>query len=130
MAKPFGSSIGCGVATRLAARRSPTGLILQSGACSLVPVAQHAYPYLPIGLLMRDRFDVEADAARVRCPSLSIHGDLDRIVPLEHGQALHDALGGEKTWWVVEGAGHNDLVDRAGVTWLERVHAFLEGLPR
>ena len=126
----LGSSLGCGVATRLAVRRPAAGLVLQSGAASLAAVGQQAYPFLPVGLLMKDRFDVAADAARVRCPSLSIHGDRDRDIRLEHGRALHAALGGEKTWWVVEGAGHNDVVDRAGHAWFDRVHAFLEGLPR
>lgn len=126
----LGSSIGCGVATRLAARRPPTGLILQSGAVSLLPVAQRAYPFLPLGLLMRDRFDVADDAARVTCPALSIHGDLDEIVPLEQGRALHEALGGPKQWWVVEGAGHNDVVDRGGRAYLDHVDAFLGALPR
>ena len=126
----LGSSIGCGVATHLAARRPPVGMILQSGAVSLLPVAQHAYPFLPLGLLMQDAFDVSADAAQVVCPSLSIHGELDELIPSEHGRALHDALGGDKAWFVVEGAGHNDVVERGGRAYLERIHAFLESLPQ
>lgn len=126
----LGSSIGCGVATRLAAHRPPAGLVLQSGAPSLLPVAQGAYPFLPLGLLMRDRFDVSEDAARVRCPSLSIHGEVDSLVPVASGRALHALLGGEKAFYLVEGAGHNDVVEVGGVAYLDRVHAFLEGLPR
>ena len=51
-------------------------------------------------------------------------------MPVEHGRALHDALGGPKQWWVVEGAGHNDVVDGGGLAYLDRVDAFLAGLPR
>jgi len=126
----LGSSIGCGVAVALAARRPPAGLVLQSGALSLLPVAQRAYPFLPMGVLMRDRFDVAEAAARVACPSLSFHGDLDEVVPLAAGRALHDALGGPKAFIVVEGAGHNDVVDRGGTPYFERIHTFLEGLGR
>lgn len=122
------SSIGCGVAVGLAARRAAAGLIVQSGAVDLAPVARKAYPFLPMGLLMRDRFDVRTDAASVHAPSLSIHGDEDRIVPLSSGRALHEALGGPKTFWEVAGAGHNDVVGQAGPAWYDRVHAFLTGL--
>lgn len=126
----FGSSIGCGVAVGLASRRPPVGLVLQSGALSLLPVAQHAYPFLPMGLLMRDRFDVSKAAAGITCPSLSIHGDLDETVPLAYGRALHEALRGPRAFLVVEGAGHNDVAQRGGAPYIERVHAFLESLPR
>jgi pimeloyl-ACP methyl ester carboxylesterase len=43
-------------------------------------------------------------AARVRCPSLVVHGDDDRIVPLETAQLLADALGAPLD--VVVGGGH------------------------
>lgn len=124
----LGSSIGCGAAVGLAGRRPPIGLIVQSGAVDLAPVATRAYPFLPMRLLMRDRFDVRTAAASVRSPSLSIHGDQDRIVPLSSGRALHEAFGGPKALWIVEGAGHNDVVEVAGREWYDRVHAFLTGL--
>jgi len=124
----LGSSIGCGVATQLAARRPPAGLVLQSGTISLVPIAQRMYRFLPMGLLLRDPFDLTEVAPRVTCPSLSIHGDLDPIVPVDLGRRLHDALGGPKTWWPVEGAGHNDVVEVAGEAWYDRLDAFLQGL--
>lgn len=125
-----GESIGCGVAVELAARRPPLGLVLQSGTISVARVAQRAYPFLPMGLLLKDRFDVAGTADQVHCPSLSIHGDLDEIVPLELGRALHDALGGPGTWYVIEGAEHNDIVAWGGEAYYARVHAFLEEVSR
>ncbi|MFV1958046.1 MAG: alpha/beta hydrolase [Planctomycetota bacterium] len=122
----LGSSIGSGVATQLAARHPPAGLVLQSGTISLVPIAQRIYRFLPMGLLLRDPFDLSDVAPRVTCPSLSIHGELDTIVPVELGRRLHDALGGPKTWWEVEGAGHNDVVEVGGRAYDERLDAFLE----
>ena len=73
-------------------------------------------------------FTVLSAYAHFTAPSLSIHGDLDRIIPLDLGRRLHDAMGGPKTWYEVEGAGHNDVSIVGGIEYVERVHAFLEGV--
>jgi pimeloyl-ACP methyl ester carboxylesterase/predicted glycosyltransferase len=50
------------------------------------------------------RAEVEALVAGVRCPALVIHGDLDRITPLERGRRVAELTGGELV--VLEGSGH------------------------
>ena len=42
--------------------------------------------------------------SRVRCPVLAIHGDRDRITPLERGRRVAELTGGELV--VLEGSGH------------------------
>lgn len=52
--------------------------------------------------------DRGAQAARVRCPVLVVHGSVDRVSPVEDGRAIAAAAPrGELV--EVEGAGHNDL---------------------
>ena len=48
--------------------------------------------------------DFRAMCARVRCPTLVIHGDHDQIRPVTQGAALADATGGSLV--TLEGAGH------------------------
>ena len=48
--------------------------------------------------------DFGAMCARVRCPTLVIHGDADLIRPHRQGQALAEATGGKLV--TIEGAGH------------------------
>jgi pimeloyl-ACP methyl ester carboxylesterase/predicted glycosyltransferase len=48
--------------------------------------------------------DFRAMCARVRCPTLVIHGDADLIRPHRQGEALADATGGKLV--TIEGAGH------------------------
>jgi fermentation-respiration switch protein FrsA (DUF1100 family) len=117
----YGESLGCGVAA---------GLILQSGADSLVPVARRAYPWLPIGLLLRDRFDATARMRGVACPVLAIHGARDPLIEPARGRALLDAAKGPKEWWLVPDAGHNDVIDVAGDAFFARVDLFLASLAR
>jgi len=53
---------------------------------------------------IRDRDEVAARCARLRCPVLVIHGNEDRIRPLAHGEELARATGGR--FVRMEGAGH------------------------
>jgi len=123
----FGESIGCGVATALAARRPPAALVLQGGASSVAAVAARHYRFLPIGLIVKDRYDAAAAIGTVPCPVLSIHGSDDGIVPIELGRELHDAAKAArfKEWYEIEGAGHNDVAYAGGRAYYTRVHDFL-----
>jgi fermentation-respiration switch protein FrsA (DUF1100 family) len=124
----LGQSLGAGVAVEMAARHGADGLILQNAAATLVDLARGAYPWLPAGLLLRDRFAAIERIPSVRCPLLAIHGQADRIVPIGLGRRLYEAAPGPKTWWAVPEAGHNDLLEAAGPEYLRRVGAFLRDL--
>ncbi|MEO8688236.1 MAG: alpha/beta fold hydrolase [Solirubrobacteraceae bacterium] len=50
------------------------------------------------------RKQAEALVGAVRCPVLAIHGDRDRITPLERGRRIAELTGGELV--VLEGSGH------------------------
>jgi fermentation-respiration switch protein FrsA (DUF1100 family) len=122
----FGESLGCGVAVEMAERHPPLALILQSGFSSALDVARNAYPYLPVRLLMKDRFDSKQKIAKILCPILFIHGERDSIVPLKLGRALYEAANEPKTWFPIPEADHNDLPWVGGKTYLEGIQGFLE----
>jgi fermentation-respiration switch protein FrsA (DUF1100 family) len=52
-------------------------LILVSPFASLTATASAAYPWLPVRLLLRDRYDNLAKLAKVDAPVLILHGDRD-----------------------------------------------------
>lgn len=106
-----GQSVGTGAAVTLASRGWGTRLVLLSPYTSLPAVAAKAFPWLPTGLLMRDRFDSLSRASSLKIPTLIIHGTRDSVIPFELGQALAAAIPGAK-FLPIEGADHNDLLDR------------------
>jgi pimeloyl-ACP methyl ester carboxylesterase len=105
----FGRSLGTAVATRLAAERPLAGVVLASPFDSLAAVGQKHYPWLPVSLLLRHRFETLADARRSHVPLLAIVAAEDSIVPPERSRALFDAWAGPKAWQLVPGADHNTL---------------------
>lgn len=104
----FGESLGTGVATRLALSHPPAALILRSPFTSLADVGRVHYPFLPVGLLLRDRFEVADRIARVDAPVLVVAAEEDRIVPMSLSRAVYDAATEPKRWLEIPGVGHND----------------------
>ncbi len=106
----LGRSLGGAVAIEVAQQRKPLGLVLVSTFDSLVRVAGEHLPWLPVSLLMRNRFESVEVLAALDVPLLQIHGDRDRIVPIERGRALFEAARGlPRRWVTATDKGHNDL---------------------
>ena len=112
------------MAVELARRRPPAGLVLESAFRSAVSVGGEAYPWLPVGLLLLDRFENEEKLPDIRCPLLVIHGERDRLCPPAHGRALHALAGGPAELYLVPGAGHNNVHRVGGGSYLRRVGSF------
>ncbi|MGQ0594169.1 MAG: alpha/beta hydrolase [Gammaproteobacteria bacterium] len=103
----FGESLGGAVATWIATREHPAGLILESTFTTMHELAGRFYPYFPARLLLRVEYPTLERLPRVRCPVLVIHSPDDEIVPYEHGERLFAAAPGRKQFVKRQG-GHND----------------------
>lgn len=104
----YGESIGTCVAVRVAAEKPAAGLILDGPYTSILEVAQISYPYLPSGLLMRDRYETLRYLNDVRAPLLVIHGELDAIIPVEMGRKVAQLFPGPTEIVTFRRAGHSD----------------------
>ena len=100
-------------------------MVLRSPFTSLADVGRVHYPFLPVTLLLRDRY-ASLDAIRdVACPILVIAGDRDRIVPVGQSRRLLDAVRGPKDLVIIAGADHNDPELAAGEEMTATVVRFL-----
>ena len=105
----YGESLGTGVAAFLAAGRRFGAVILESPFTSIVAIARQRYWFLPVGLLVRDRFDTLDRIGRLEAPLLVAVGERDDIVPPAMGRALLAAAPAPKQLWVAAEGGHEDL---------------------
>jgi uncharacterized protein len=105
----IGRSLGSGVAVYLAAERPLSGVVLVTPYDSLQAVAQRHYPYAPVSLLLRHRFDSIGRAPGISVPALMLAARRDDVVPVAHAQALFSKWAGPKSWREFEQAGHNDI---------------------
>jgi fermentation-respiration switch protein FrsA (DUF1100 family) len=77
-----------------------------------------------IGPVLFRGFDSKSKIAKIRAPLLFFHGERDEIISLKLGRSLFDDAPEPKCFIEVPGAGHNDLLERAGSTYRERLHEF------
>lgn len=102
----IGNSIGSGAATEMAVRHRPRALILIAPFTSLPNAAVESLWWLPVGPLMRDRFDNLGKIARVNAPILIQHGSADQLIPASHGLEL-SAASAQAQFQSFEGRGHD-----------------------
>jgi hypothetical protein len=121
-----GNSLGSGPAVELARTIHPRGLALVSPFASLRQLAAAHFRWLPVELLMRDRYDNAAKLPGVAAPVLIMHGDRDTVIPLAQAQQLRRRAR-NVTFVVVPGAGHElvalDDTPRTLREWLRRLPA-------
>lgn len=129
----FGRSLGAAVAADLAAREDCLALILESPFISIREMARAAFPLLPIGPLLRTRYDVAGKIAKVRAPLLVLHGDRDEVVPYEQGKRVFEAAPKPKEFYTIRDAHHNDTYIAGGEAYFKAWKNFIDraasGLP-
>ncbi len=123
-----GESLGGAVAAELAARMQPRALILVSTFTSIGELGAGIYPWLPVRLISRYRYDTLAHLGGYRGPVLIAHSRDDEIVPYAHGERLYAAAAGSKTWLELRG-GHNTGFLFAQLAGVAAVSGFLARNP-
>ncbi|WP_052335971.1 alpha/beta hydrolase [Rhodopirellula sallentina] len=92
----------------------PDSLILDRTFDSTVSVGADRFVWLPVQLLMRNRFDTASRLADFEGCVVQIHGTPDRIVPMKNGKQLFDSLRTpHKSWIEVPDMYHNDRISDA-----------------
>jgi pimeloyl-ACP methyl ester carboxylesterase len=121
----IGRSLGSAVATRLAATKPVRRLVLVTPFDSILALGSRLFPFLPVRLLLADRFETVKDAPRVAMPALVITAGADEIVPGDHTRRLIEAFPvGIVAERAFPAAGHNDVsFDPA---YLGAIRSFLE----
>jgi len=108
----YGHSLGGAVAIDLASslpQHGAGGLIVESSFTSLAEVAAAmSYEWLPVGLILSDKFDSVSKIAQVHVPVLIVHGANDGYVPPRLSEALYAAAPQPKKLLVVDGGSHNN----------------------
>lgn len=106
----LGESLGCGVAAGAASDPSLRidGILLITPWDTLLAVAKSMFPWLPVGLLMKDKYDSIANLKSFRGRIAVVGAERDEILPIKHAHALYQSLTGDKKMWTLKGAGHND----------------------
>lgn len=92
----YGFSLGTGIAAEMATRfPDAKALVLGAPYTNMVNVAAFHYPFLPVNLILKDRYDTLSKMEKISMPVLIANGAQDEIIPASHGKALASALKGK-----------------------------------
>ena len=128
----YGHSLGGAIAIDLASHLghgdAARGLIVESSFTTLADIAKSlSYPWLPLQLVLSQKFDAVEKIAQVGMPVLIVHGTDDRYVPSRFSEKLFEAAPGRKKLLLIEGGTHNNSM-RVGESAYRRAFAELFGL--
>lgn len=105
-----GRSLGSSLAIQLAAEEPISRLVLITPFESILSIAKRTAPFLPMRLLLRDRYESWRYAPHVTCPTLLIAASHDELVPLADTQRLIAGFPPDvATLRVIEGTDHNSV---------------------
>ena len=102
----YGESLGTGVAIEIAQKKKFAGIILESPYTSLIDIAKINYSYLPVNLILKDKYDSINKIKNITSPVLVMHGEKDRIVPNFMGKAIFDKITTKKQGYFPEKQTH------------------------
>ena len=130
----YGHSLGGAVAVDLAAQLSAggegagwkppaRGVIIESSFTTLPDIARAlSYPWLPVQLLMTQKFDSVHKIAALHMPVLIVHGARDGFVPARFSEELYEAAPEPKKLLLVNGATHNNSMRVGSAEYLQAMH--------
>jgi pimeloyl-ACP methyl ester carboxylesterase len=123
----IGRSLGSGVAVYLASQRPVDRLALVTPYDNLVNVGRAHFPLLPVGMLLRDRYDSAGRSPAVNAPVLVVIAENDEVIPRARSEALVRAFRPDQVRVeLIRGVDHNSL--DVSPQYLGSVQAFLAGV--
>lgn len=106
----IGRSLGAGVAIKVARWRPVERLVLVTPFASLQDLALRQFPFVPVGWLLRDKFESWRHAEHVTAPTLIIVAEHDEVVPRRSTEALYQRFRpGVASLRVLTGTTHNTI---------------------
>ena len=121
----YGESLGTGVATHLAQNKNFAGIILETPFTSMIDAAKIFYPYIPVKLLLKDKFENYKKIKKINIPVLVMHGEADQIVPFKMGKKIYEIANQPKYSYFTKYDNHMMEYDKNLLTALNK---FLDSL--
>jgi uncharacterized protein len=123
----YGHSMGGAVAVDLASKHPDAGALITEGTLtSIVDQAQGTWAaYLPLRLIITERFDSLSKIGSIRLPKLILQGDSDTMVPPIMARRLYDAAPEPKQIALIPGGGHENSAVVNPTVYFAALNAFL-----
>ncbi len=105
-----GESLGTGVAVQMPTEFDIAGMLLIAPYTKLTDIGARQYPFVPVELLMKDKFASIDKLDLVNAPLVVVHSEDDTLVPTAMGKALYEAAKAPKELLLFADRSHVDFL--------------------
>lgn len=105
----IGRSLGSGVALQVAAHHPVAAVALITPYDSILSIAKRRFRTMPVGLVLRHRFESIKYASKISAPVLILRAEQDTVVPRVHTDLLASKLASVHTDHTVIGSNHFNI---------------------
>ena len=106
----IGRSLGSGVAVYLASKREVLGVVLITPYDSIASLAKEKYPFLPINLILKNRFESLKYIEKIKSPIAIIEVKNDTTIPNSHTLRLAKKIKNLSKVVVLDKTTHADVL--------------------
>ena len=113
----YGESLGTAIAVHIAQYKNFAGIILEAPFTSMVDLGQKYYPFFPVKILLKDKYESKKKIKNLKAPILIMHGKRDNIVPFNMGEKIYELSNEPKFKYFTDIDDHmmdfnNDLINQ------------------
>ncbi|KFL34205.1 MULTISPECIES: alpha/beta fold hydrolase [unclassified Sulfurospirillum] len=112
----IGRSLGTGVATYLASKRVVDGLVLITPYDSILSLAKLKYPFFPVDLLLKNKFESVNYLPLVKAQIAVIEVEHDTIIPRYHLEKLLEVMPIKPLHVIFSNTTHGDVLEHPAFT--------------
>lgn len=112
----IGRSLGTGVATYLASKRVVDGLVLLTPYDSILSLAKLKYPFFPIDLLLKNKFETANYLPLVKAKIAIIEVENDVTIPRYHLEKLLEAMPSKPLHIILSNTTHGKILEHPAFT--------------
>ncbi|WP_263833417.1 alpha/beta hydrolase [Sulfurospirillum oryzae] len=112
----IGRSLGTGVATYLASQRVVDGLVLLTPYDSIISIAKLKYPFFPIDLLLKNKFESINYLPLVKAKIAVVEVENDVTIPRYHLERLLEAMPTKPLHVILSNTTHGKILEHPAFT--------------
>ncbi len=98
----YGESLGTAVSLEVAQDKPFKGIILEAPFTSMIDAAKFHYPYLPVSLMLKDKYLSSEKIKNVKSPIFIMHAKGDDIVPFSMGEKMFELANEPKQSYFID----------------------------
>ena len=121
----YGESLGTAISIEVSQNKPFKGIILEAPFTSMIDAAKYHYPYLPVSLMLKDKYLSKDKIHNLISPILIMHAKGDDIVPFWMGEKMFDLANEPKKKYFIDEDKHLVTYDKVLMDHMDKFYNLL-----